>query len=89
MSCFIGYAIDREADTIETHRRSIAKALSWRFLATLITTAIVYLVTGKGEFAAGIGLADTAIKLFLYIWHERVWNRITYGRQEQPPEYSI
>ncbi len=74
---------------METTRRSIAKALSWRFLATLITTAIVYVVTGKGEFAAGIGLADTAIKLFVYIGHERVWNRIRYGRKEPQPEYFI
>jgi uncharacterized membrane protein len=73
---------------METARRSIVKALSWRFLATLITTGIVYLVTGKGEFAAGIGLADTAIKLFVYIWHERLWNRINFGRK-QLPEYSI
>ncbi len=73
---------------METARRSVAKALSWRFVATLITASIVYLVTGKGEFAAGIGLADTAIKLFVYIGHERLWNRISYGRKAQP-EYFI
>ena len=72
---------------METTRRSVAKALSWRFVATLITTAIVYAVTGKGDFAAGIGLADTAIKLFVYIGHERLWNRIQYGRTQ--PEYFI
>jgi uncharacterized membrane protein len=74
---------------MESTRRSVAKALSWRFLATLITTSIVYAVTGKGEFAAGIGLADTAIKLFVYIGHERIWNRIPYGRTERQPEYYI
>jgi uncharacterized membrane protein len=74
---------------MESTRRSVAKALSWRFVATLITMTIVYAVTGKGEFAAGIGLADTAIKLFVYIGHERVWNRITYGRIERQPEYYI
>ena len=74
---------------METARRSVAKALSWRFVATLITTTIVYVVTGKGEFAAGIGLADTGIKLFVYIGHERVWNRIRYGRKEPQPEYFI
>lgn len=74
---------------METTRRSVVKALSWRFVATMITTALVYGVTGKGEFAAGIGLADTAIKLFVYIGHERVWNRIRYGRKAPQPEYSI
>lgn len=72
---------------METTRRSVAKALSWRFVATLITTTLVYAITGKGEFAAGIGLADTSIKLFVYFGHERLWNRIAYGRKQ--PEYYI
>ncbi len=74
---------------METHRRSIAKALSWRLLATLITTGLVYLLTGKGEFAATVGLADTLIKFAIYIAHERVWNRISYGRHKDEPEYII
>ena len=74
---------------METTRRSVVKALSWRFVATLITTMLVYAITGKGEFAAGIGLADTAIKLFVYFGHERAWNRIPYGRAKSQPEYHI
>ncbi len=74
---------------MESHRRSIAKALSWRLLATLITTTLVYLLTGKGEFAATVGLADTLIKFFIYFAHERLWNRISYGRQKSEPEYTI
>lgn len=74
---------------METHRRSIAKALSWRVLATLITTALVFVLTGKGEFAATVGLADTLIKLAIYFAHERLWNRISYGREKPEPEYSI
>lgn len=74
---------------MDSHRRSIAKALSWRLLATIITTCIVYLLTGKGEFAATVGLVDTLIKFFIYIIHERVWNRISYGRQKTEPEYVI
>jgi uncharacterized membrane protein len=74
---------------MDSTRRSIAKALSWRVLATIITSALVFALTGKGEFAATVGLADTAIKLFIYFGHERLWNRIPYGRQERQPEYII
>lgn len=74
---------------MDTTRRSIAKALSWRILATAITTAIVFLITGKGEFAAAIGLTDTSVKFLVYFGHERLWNRIRYGRIEKQPEYSI
>jgi len=74
---------------MESNQRSIAKALSWRLLATLITTGIVFFFTGRGEFAATIGLADTIFKLFIYFGHERLWNRIPYGRKQQDPEYFI
>jgi len=74
---------------VDTARRSIAKALSWRFLASAITALIVYLVTGELEYAAGIGLADTIIKLVVYVGHERLWNNISYGRVEKQPEYFI
>ena len=74
---------------MESTRRSIAKALSWRILATAITTVIVFLVTGKGDFAAGIGIADTCVKFFIYFGHERLWNRIPYGRTQEQPEYYI
>jgi uncharacterized membrane protein len=81
--------INHKDTEMDTPRRSIAKALSWRLLATIITTGLVYLLTGKGEFAATIGLADTLIKFFVYISHERIWNRIPYGRQKSEPEYTI
>jgi uncharacterized membrane protein len=70
-------------------RRSIVKALSWRVLATAITTALVYALTSQGEFAATIGLVDTFCKLFIYFGHERIWNRISFGRPERDPEYFI
>lgn len=75
---------------METTQRSIIKALSWRALATVITAVLAYLVTGRLDIAAKIGLADTSIKLVVYIAHERFWNRIPFGRQTQPqPEYHI
>ncbi len=74
---------------METTQRSIAKATSWRILATIITTAIALAMTGKWEFAATIGLADTFTKFFIYFGHERLWNRINYGREQKQPEYII
>ena len=74
---------------MDTPRRSMAKALSWRILATVITSVIVYLLTGKGDFAATVGVADTTVKFLIYFGHERLWNRIPYGREEKRPEYII
>jgi adenylylsulfate kinase len=75
---------------METHARSIAKAISYRFLGSASTALIVYAVTGKLSVSAGAGAADALIKLGLYFVHERIWNHITYGReQEKAPEYEI
>ncbi len=74
---------------METKKRSIAKAISWRVIAMVITSALVLILTGEWGFAATIGLADTSLKFFIYFSHERLWNRITYGREDKQPEYNI
>jgi len=73
---------------METRLRSFAKAFSWRFIATIITSGIVWLLTGKADFAAKVGLLDTTIKLFIYFLHERVWLRIPFGKGK-PAEFQI
>ncbi len=65
---------------MESHKRSIAKAVTWRIIATLVTFLIAYLFTKELALATGIGLADAAIKIFAYYSHERMWNRIGFGR---------
>jgi len=73
---------------METRKRSIVKALSWRLIATAITTSLALFLTGELVFAAKIGLLDTSVKFFSYFLHERAWLRISYGRH-QPPDYQI
>ena len=73
---------------METNRRRLAKALSWRVFATIITGSVAYVLTGKASFALEIGMIDTFIKIFVYFAHERVWQRIPYGRLEAP-DYEV
>jgi uncharacterized membrane protein len=73
---------------LETRRRSVAKAISWRIFAAIITTCVALAMTGQLEFAAKIGLIDTAVKLLIYFLHERVWNKIDYGRVSTP-DYEV
>lgn len=73
---------------METRKRSIAKALSWRFFATAITILVVFLLSGELIFAAKIGFLDTTIKLVAYFAHERLWLRIPYGRYRHS-DYQI
>ncbi|TLM68121.1 MAG: DUF2061 domain-containing protein [Deltaproteobacteria bacterium] len=74
---------------METTRRSIAKAVSYRFFGTLTTAGLVFLLLGELQLAAAVGLLDTLFKIFVYVAHERAWNRIPYGREQQQPEYII
>ena len=73
---------------MESHTRTIAKALSWRIVATTITFTVAWLITRKVTFAAEIGIADTIIKLGAYYFHERIWIRIKFGKLIRP-EYEI
>jgi uncharacterized membrane protein len=73
---------------LETHVRTIIKALSWRLIATLVTFTVAWIVTGELSFAAEIGIADTIIKLGAYYLHERTWMRVAFGTLKKP-EYEI
>jgi len=60
--------------------RSIAKAVSWRVIGTLDTLLISYLLTGEVAIAASIASIDFITKMFLYFFHERLWNKISWGK---------
>jgi uncharacterized membrane protein len=66
---------------METHRRSIAKALSWRATGTIDTMVLSWLVTGSIPMAATIGIAEVVTKSLLYYLHERAWLRVPWGRR--------
>ncbi len=75
---------------MESHKRSILKAITWRVLATLVTILVVYFVTKKVALALGVGFVDAAIKMFVYYAHERVWDRTRFGRRKGIKEdYTI
>ena len=73
---------------MESKRRSIAKTVSWRFLAVIVTGTVVWVLTGEPGFALKVGVVDTLVKLLIYYFHERAWNRVSFGRPK-PPEYEI
>lgn len=73
---------------MESHARSIAKAVSYRLLGSSVTGLILYAVTGKGTISLLGGAADMVLKIGAYFVHERIWDRIQYGRAK-PPEYEI
>jgi len=49
---------------------------------------VAWILTGNLSLSAGIGLVDTVIKIGAFYVHERIWNRLQFGKQK-PPEYQI
>ena len=73
---------------IEYPKRTIIKTVTWRVIAVTVTVLAVYLFTGKIEESLIVGISANAVKMFLYYFHERIWNKISFGRGK-PPEYTI
>lgn len=65
---------------IEKTYRSFVKSISWRTIGTIDTMVIAFLITGKAELAISIGGIEVFTKMALYYLHERIWNRIKFGR---------
>ena len=73
---------------MESHTRSLAKAVSYRLLGSATTGMVVFLWTGKPAISLGVGALDMIAKIGLYFLHERIWNHISFGRPKRP-EYEI
>ena len=64
---------------IDQRKRSIAKTISWRVVATVTTIVIVYAFTSEVAVSFGIGAVEVATKMVLYYGHERTWSRVGWG----------
>lgn len=73
----------------EKHSRSILKAISWRVTGTVDTILISWLITREVKFALSIGFVEVFTKIFLYYVHERVWDRVAFGRVKPKDDFDI
>ncbi len=68
----------------ESRRRSVVKAVSWRITATLTTILIVFFFTENVAVSLAIGVIEGMAKVLWYYMHERLWERIPWGRVIHP-----
>ncbi|HEU5070214.1 MAG TPA: DUF2061 domain-containing protein [Verrucomicrobiae bacterium] len=73
----------------EKPHRSIVKAISWRATGTVDTIVISFLVTGQVKMAFSIGFVELFTKVALYYVHERIWNKLSFGRVKPKDDYTI
>lgn len=68
----------------DDHARSIVKAVSYRICAAIATTAIVFAFTRKLILSLGVGLVELIVKIIFFYVHERVWDKISWGKPKHP-----
>ena len=64
---------------METHKRSLAKMVSWRAIGIIFWPTISYTITGdrvETSWLTGAFLFMTG----MYYVHERFWDRIKWGK---------
>jgi uncharacterized membrane protein len=65
----------------DTSRRSLVKTITWRVTGSGATFLISYAIAGNFAIAGTIAVVQLVSNTVLYFLHERVWNRIKWGRQ--------
>ena len=73
----------------EAHRRSLAKAVSWRVLGSIDTFLLSWLFTGSPKAAGAIALTEVLTKMVLYYLHERAWSSVKWGFKETPDDPAM
>ncbi len=74
---------------VEKPYRSFVKAISWRATGTVDTIIVSLIVTGQLKLAVSIGAIELVTKICLYYAHERIRNRLSFGRVKAKDDYTI
>lgn len=59
-----------------SHKRHMAKAITWRIIGTLDTIILSWVISGNPWIGLKIGISEVATKMILYYIHERLWFKI-------------
>ncbi|TXE19102.1 DUF2061 domain-containing protein [Psychroserpens burtonensis] len=64
----------------QSHKRHIAKTITWRIVGTLDTVILSWIISGSPIIGLKIGLAEVVTKMLLYYFHERAWFKINLSK---------
>ncbi len=71
----------------DSHFRSLIKGITWRITGTVDTIIVSFFVTGSIKNSLMIGASEVITKIFLYYFHERIWNAFTWQRTPDGPSH--
>ena len=65
---------------MESRRRSLVKAVVWNIMGLASMTAVGFAATGSVASGGVMAVVNTAIGFTMYLFYERVWAGIGWGR---------
>lgn len=71
--------ISKDGKVLESRKRHIVKAITWRVIGTVDTMILAWVISGNPLFGLKIGIAEVVTKMLLYYVHERIWYKFNYG----------
>jgi len=63
-------------------KRSVAKSISFRIIIIFADIIVIFILTHKYVVTAEVVIATNVVSTILYYTHERVWNRIHWGKSK-------
>ena len=75
--------LSKDGKVLESRKRHIAKTITWRFIGTLDTMVIAWVISGNPLTGLKIGFAEVLTKMIIYYLHERVWYKSDYGLEQR------
>jgi uncharacterized membrane protein len=65
---------------LDNRLRSLAKSITYRIIAFIVLIIITWYVTGNLVQTTFISVTFQTIQLILYYIHERIWEKIGWGK---------
>jgi uncharacterized membrane protein len=71
--------LSKDGKVLDSHKRHLAKSISWRFFGSLDTMLLAWLISGNPLIGFKIASFEVVTKIILYYLHERVWYKSRFG----------
>jgi uncharacterized membrane protein len=68
---------------VETQKRSFVKSITYRTAATIVLVVSSWIFTEDFFQTSAITISFTILATIVYYFHERIWDKIKWGRQRQ------
>ena len=68
---------------METTARTFVKAVTWQAVGIMVMAVTSFAVTGSWWKATVLSMSSCTISLFIYLLHERIWQKVAWGRRDR------